>query len=259
MTTAADQGRRNGHRWLENESFNLGNGDAKASIDANLSSATTSRGLVNRKPVGRASTFPSVHIAEASTGAYHNEATNGGQDPPRTPTDMLFNQATRSLSSLAGESSPASPVGRHDVLESPPPYENAVGAPPVQDVKHLPRESQNAVYQHSPEIICFVRDNQLDMLRGVLKSGGTLDEADRETGRTALMEAANLRRSGACDILIQSGCRLHLKDLGGNTALHFGAAQGDAAICTMLLEAGAQLDEYNKFGETPLQLAARGG
>ena len=52
---------------------------------------------------------------------------------------------------------------------------------------------------------------------------------------------------------------MHLKDTDGNTALHFSAAHGDAKTCTMLLEAGAQLDEYNKFGETPLQLAARGG
>ena len=93
----------------------------------------------------------------------------------------------------------------------------------------------------------------------MLNRGINIDDVDRETKRSAVMEAAYLRHSKCAQILIEAGSRLHLKDPEGNTALHFAAAQGDADICRMILAADAQLDEYNVLGETPIQIAARAG
>ena len=60
-------------------------------------------------------------------------------------------------------------------------------------------------------------------------------------------------------MLLQAGCRLHLKDPDQNTALHYAAYQGDVDICRLLLESGAQLEECNRQGKTPLMIAAFGG
>jgi ankyrin repeat protein len=105
----------------------------------------------------------------------------------------------------------------------------------------------------------MIRQNRAGAVQKLLENGTNVDDVELASGKTAIMEAAYLRRVHICHILLSSGCRLHLKDSEQNTALHWAAASGDAEVCRLLVEAGAQLDEYNRYGKTPIQKAARDG
>ena len=177
--------------------------------------------------------------------------------PTTARTNALFSQASRSLNSLAQDVESVQING--EPTDSPPPYVTHRTPSFPRDVKR--RDTQNSMdfSAENLNLIQIVRENQIELLRVLLYHGTNIDEVDPTTKRTAIVEATNLRRSRISQILIQAGCRLHLKDVDGNTALHFSAFNGDSNTCVLLLNAGAQLDEYNREGETPLDLAARNG
>ena len=178
-------------------------------------------------------------------------------DPGGASTNALFSQATRSLSSLAQD---FETVGVDDNNhESPPPYVNSREPSFPRDIKRRNTQGSFELNAESTNLIQVVRDNHVDLLLALLDHGINIDDVDPATKRTAIIEATNLRRTKISQILIRSGSRLHLKDIDGNTALHFAAINGDSNTCVLLLDAGAQLNEYNRDGETPLDLAARGG
>jgi hypothetical protein len=177
--------------------------------------------------------------------------------PPPARTNTLFNQASRSLSSLAQDVEDVRV--NEDPSDDPPPYVNHRTPSFPRDVKRRNTQTSMDIAPENLNLIQLVRENQVDLLRILLDHGTNIDEVDPSNNRTAIIEATNLRRSRISQILIQAGCRLHLKDVDGNTALHFAAFNGDSNTCVLLLNAGAQLDEYNKEGETPLDLAARNG
>lgn len=175
-------------------------------------------------------------------------------EPASLTTNVLLSQASRSLTSLAQD---FEAVGV-DENEDPPPYVAPRTTSFPRDVKR--RNTQGSIGNLTQiNLIQVVRDNEVDHLLALLDHGVNIDEVDPETNRTAIIEATNLRRTRISQILIRSGSRLHLRDVEGNTALHFAALSGDANTCVLLLDAGAQLNEYNRYGETPLDLAARGG
>jgi hypothetical protein len=177
-------------------------------------------------------------------------------EPGFDNTNVLLSQASRSLTSLAQD---FEAVGVDENNESPPPYVTSRTTSFPRDVKR--RNTQGSIELNAAQsnVIQIVRDNEVDLLLALLDHGVNIDEIDPETNRTAIIEATNLRRTKISQILIRSGSRLHLKDVEGNTALHFAAFNGDSNTCVLLLDAGAQLNEYNRYGETPLDLAARGG
>lgn len=130
--------------------------------------------------------------------------------------------------------------------DNPPAY--AVSLTSLPDALSLRRaETLGALTVDEPtiEIIRVVRENRIDDLRRLVKSGANVNEVDSSTGRTAIMEAARFRRWDICRLLTQSGSRVHLKDTDGNTALHLAAAEGDAEICQMLLLAGSHTEDFN--------------
>ena len=184
------------------------------------------------------------------------QRSNDGRSFGASDTNMLFNQASRSLNSLADD---FSTVNVQDNTESPPPYVNSPTNPPFRDIKRRDTQSTYGSIMEPTDIIQVVRENRTDLLVAMLERGVGIDEIDPITKRTAIMESAYLRRTKISQILIRCGSRLHLKDVDGNTALHFAASNGDADTCVRLLHAGAQLNEYNRNGEGPLDLAARGG
>lgn len=239
-------------------------------------SASARQKSISRKPVNRSSVSEGTPAAVAGASssvtpekAPDNVMLSPPAPPPTQPaihasssTNDLFNQVSQSLTTLTDG---MNNTELNDNVESPPPYvaPAATDLPSMEDVKR--RDTQSSVVpateppMEPTNAIQLVRDNRLDLLRGLLKQGYSVDDADPVTKRTAIMEAAALRRSSAAQILVKAGCRLHLKDGEGHTALHLAAEQGDPETCAILLEAGAQLDEYDNHGEIPLSLAARGG
>ena len=178
-------------------------------------------------------------------------------DPGTGNTNALFSQASRSLNSLAEN---LRDVNIDDIpSESPPPYVNPRTPIFPRDIKRRDTEGSLELNAENSNLISIVRGNQVDILRALLDHGTNIDEIDPVTKRTAIIEATNLRRSRIAQILIHAGCRLHLKDNDGNTALHLAGFNGDSHTCLLLLDSGAQLNEYNREGETPLDLAARAG
>ena len=243
--------------------FNDSSAPAKPIKTPNMSQSTkTMQKSINRKPVGRVSvsegSSTAIGVVPLHTPVRRATYESTLSPPPRCNTDNLFNEASRSLTNLTDD---LNGVDTQEHVESPPPYVDppSASSPHVGDVKRRHTQPEPEMRGEPPNAVQLVRENQLDLLRGLLKQGIGIDDIDPVTRRTALMEAAGLRRSSASRILINSSCRLHLKDLDGNTALHLAGAQGDAETCAMLLEAGAQLDEYNNYGETPICVAARSG
>ena len=212
--------------------------------------------FISRKPVERRGTSGSSTTINARSVSHPEDHTRNSQLVPPN-TIMLFNQASRSLTNLAQG---VNDVDIQDNADSPPPYgDTPPPSSPVADMKQQPPQRELSANLEPPDAIQLIRENRVDLLQQMLEQGLIINDVDATTRRTAIMEAANLRRSAAAGILIRSGYRLHLKDINGFSALHFAASQGDAEICQMLLDGGAQLDEYNNDGDSPLTLAARGG
>lgn len=228
-------------------------------------SAASSWKPINRKPVERNEGPPATNTGVRSRSNTEGGPSDGLLAPPpqdnrgqaTSSTSVLFNQASRSLTCLTQG---VNDVDIQEHTESPPPYADPpTNSGQLGDVKQRNTLGDLGINGERPDAIYLVRENRLDLLRRMLEQGFVINDIDSTTKRTAIMEAANLRRIGAARILIRSGCRLHLKDIDGWSALHFASSQGDVEMCRMLLDAGAQLDEYSNSGETPLLLAARGG
>lgn len=132
------------------------------------------------------------------------------------------------------------PEAQRDVQDSPEPM-----SPLIPDIK-------------SPQIIRLVRDDNLDGLQNWLRDEVAADEAEPQTGRTALMEAARLGSYDACKMLLQARFKVTTEDVNGNTALHFGAEAGDARICQSLVHSGSDPERMNRERVTPLVIAIRG-
>jgi hypothetical protein len=74
-----------------------------------------------------------------------------------------------------------------------------------------------------------------------------------------LCAAAAWDRHDTAKALLAAGAQVDGREAGGWTALHWAAANGQAATAGLLIEAGADVDTVNDKGDTPLTLAAARG
>ncbi|KAK6385414.1 hypothetical protein LTR65_009108 [Meristemomyces frigidus] len=231
------------------------------------SNAGHSRPQATRKAITRKS-LP-------GSGAVPNAASSTGNVPyasSSSPADSALSIAekmtplTQSLASLTTadylnvelDQPPVQPYPDH------PPMYTSAGAGSSPDVVPVPVRRRTTPVSPQlddpcPFVVRLARENRIEDLMAYLRGSGNVNEADPQTGRTAVMEAARFRRWDICRLLLQSGARLYLKDADGNSALHVAASEGDSEICQMLLGAGAQTQDCNGDGQTPLELAAAGG
>ncbi|CAJ0928260.1 unnamed protein product, partial [Mesorhabditis belari] len=90
-----------------------------------------------------------------------------------------------------------------------------------------------------------------------------LMESDLDTnardclGRTALMEHVLRGRHGFVLALYGYWTNVNIRDIEGNTALHYAIMNEDLEMVKVLICCGAWVDAKNHFGETPRHLAAR--
>lgn len=74
-------------------------------------------------------------------------------------------------------------------------------------------------------------------------------------GKTALLHALNQGRSSTSLLLMNTGAKMTLTDIRGETALHAIARSGLIEYIRPVIEAGIKVDAKDKFGMTPLMLA----
>lgn len=90
----------------------------------------------------------------------------------------------------------------------------------------------------------------------LLSAGASAEEADN-TGATALHLAAASGHDEAARLLIEKGANVDARDSGRETPLSKAAARGRTAVAARLLKAGASVEAANGYGRTPLSLVAR--
>lgn len=102
-----------------------------------------------------------------------------------------------------------------------------------------------AVECRRPRIILFL-----------LERGATIDIANDE-GLTPLQLAANMDNCEAISLLLQHCARIEARSLAGPTALQYAAWKGHWIAFDLLLIGGADINVWNKQGETLLHEQAR--
>ena len=80
--------------------------------------------------------------------------------------------------------------------------------------------------------------NSVETIKVLLDRGADID-ARANDGKTALILAAFLGRSGAVEILLERGADVNAADNGGRTALSLAKDFGRSNIVEMLMNAGA--------------------
>ncbi|KAF7714801.1 Uncharacterized protein PECH_008034 [Penicillium ucsense] len=103
-----------------------------------------------------------------------------------------------------------------------------------------------AVQWRRPRIILFL-----------LEKGATVDLANDE-GLTPLQLAASIDNCEAISLLLQHCARIEARSLAGPTALQYAAWKGHWISFDLLLIGGADINVWNKQGETLLHEQARG-
>lgn len=84
--------------------------------------------------------------------------------------------------------------------------------------------------------------------------------AQDANGCTPVIIASQYNRISTVIYLIKNGADLTLKDVNGDTALHWAAYKGHEEMCGLLLHLSPRdLEEADVFGQTPLHLAALRG
>ena len=66
------------------------------------------------------------------------------------------------------------------------------------------------------------------------------------------MKATRNGKIEAVKRLLAAGCALNVRDKNNDTALHFAARHGGAALLSALITAGADVNMQNQWGHTPL-------
>lgn len=98
-------------------------------------------------------------------------------------------------------------------------------------------------------------------IAALLIDAGAKVEAANESGKTALMLAAEAGHEALANLLLKKGADPNTvqrgEKLSGFSALHWAVSAGNASMARLLVEAGADLDARSAKGSTPLATAAQ--
>jgi hypothetical protein len=102
------------------------------------------------------------------------------------------------------------------------------------------------------------QDESLAMVTALLEAGADANSPHADYRHTALFWASARGNKNSVKLLLaQSGIKLDVIDIDGDTALMAAAERGQAEIVEMLLKAGANLSITDKRGETATSLAQK--
>lgn len=104
--------------------------------------------------------------------------------------------------------------------------------------------------------------NRLEVTRILLGRNDVEVDAQDNEGLTALHSASGAWPEGHPEVvklLLDRGAKAHVRDNGGNTALHIAAFHGCLEVSCILLRHNAEIDARNDNGSTPLLRASKAG
>ena len=104
--------------------------------------------------------------------------------------------------------------------------------------------------------------DRLEVTRILLGRNDTEVDAQDDEGLTALHSASRAWPEGHPEVvrlLLDQGAKAHVRDNGGNTALHIAAFHGCLEVSCILLQHNAEIDARNDNGSTPLLRASKAG
>lgn len=228
---------------------------------------------IRRKPLSRNSVSGDLHtLTKAisrgrSAQVIDSSSTSSPAGSPSSSMTEKLTPLTESLRSLSSSDYITVELDHPPVrpyADNPPAYAHT-SSPVVSSSAAVPRARRRGTGGSSltrsvgVSVVQFVRENNLEAITTSLKDGYNVNETETLSGVTPVMEAARYRRWEAARLLLKSGAKLHLKDVEGNSAMHYAAREGDTEMCQMLLDAGAHTADCNKNGLQPLELAVAGG
>lgn len=89
--------------------------------------------------------------------------------------------------------------------------------------------------------------------------GSNINGAKSNSGKTALMIAAENGHEEVCRLLIEKGADVNISDQLGDSALSIAASNGLSNVCARLIKHGADVNKPVASGESLLQVAAQRG
>lgn len=99
----------------------------------------------------------------------------------------------------------------------------------------------------------FATENRADVVRWLLSRGASPNGIAEDD--FPLHAAAQLGHREVCELLVNAGAGLDLRDSGGETALHKASSGGHCEIIRMLLVSGADPSITEMCGEKPIDQA----
>ena len=110
----------------------------------------------------------------------------------------------------------------------------------------------------SNQLIEAARDGDLSKIKHLISQGVDV-KSSATNGDTALHWAAIHGHAAVVELLVSKGADVKAVNKNGYTALHCAAIYGHAAIAELLVGNGADVKPINMNGNTPLHLAALNG
>lgn len=103
-------------------------------------------------------------------------------------------------------------------------------------------------------------DGSMSMMRFLASHGSDIDRVDN-FGSSLLHHFSLVKEKKIVQCLLDLGADIHARERGRDldTALGKAALVGEADICHMLIEKGSDVNHQNRFGWTPLHMAAKEG
>jgi len=100
-----------------------------------------------------------------------------------------------------------------------------------------------------------VRENRIDDVKELLKSGADVNAQDMFGGNTGLHWAARLGLKEMARLLIDNRANPNARNDDNDTPLHWAAREGQKELAVILLAHGARVNVVDRDGWTPLRWA----
>ena len=100
------------------------------------------------------------------------------------------------------------------------------------------------------------RGVHFQVVKLLLEKGGDVNARDQNL-TTAIHDLATRNHVEGIQLLLARGAEMDTKNYSGNTALHYACANDAAEAAALLVEKGADLEVRDNYGRTPLLLCAR--
>ena len=109
-------------------------------------------------------------------------------------------------------------------------------------------------------VVKTIKNDDIDNLRKIFKSGLPVDSVVRMPGMTPLMVCASEGSTLCLEVIMDYTPDVNAVDLSGRTALHYACRAGNVGVATELMDnEDIEVDKQTVGGMTPLMYAVESG